>query len=74
MLGLGGGISRVRADVRAGINKVLQLPANRSVRTIVGFGHPTDDALQPKTKPGRARLPREEVVYNERWPEPPAKD
>ena len=71
MLGLGGGVSRVRADVRAGINKALKLPANRSVRTIVGIGHPTEDALQPKARPGQARLPREEVVYDECWPEPP---
>jgi nitroreductase len=71
MLGLGGGISRVRADVRPGINKALHLPSNRSVRTIVGIGHPTEDALQPKSRPGRARLPREEVIYDECWPEPP---
>jgi len=71
MLGLGGGISRVRADVRDGINKVLGLPANRSVRTIVAIGHPSESALAPKTKPGMARLPREEVVFNERWPESP---
>ena len=74
LLGLGGGISRVRADVRPGINKALRLPSNRSVRTIVGLGHPTEDALQPKSRPGQARLPREEVVYDECWPDPPAKD
>ena len=74
MLGLGGGISRVRRDVREGINKVLELPSNRSVRTIVAIGHPTEDALAPKTRPGMARLPREEVVYQECWPAPPPKD
>lgn len=74
LLGLGGGISRVRADVRPGINKALKLPANRSVRTIVGLGHPTEDALQPKSRPGQARLPREQVIYEECWPEPPRKD
>lgn len=71
LLGLGGGISRVRRDVRDGINKVLKLPPNRSVRTIVAIGHPTDEALAPKSKPGTARLPREEVIYEERWPERP---
>ncbi|MEA2027154.1 MAG: nitroreductase family protein [Chloroflexota bacterium] len=71
MLGLGGGISRVRPDVRGGINEALRLPANRSVRTIVAIGHPTDDALEPKSRPGAARLPREQVIYNECWPEPP---
>jgi nitroreductase len=74
MLGLGGGISRVRADVRDGINKALRLPSNRSVRTIVALGHPTEDALQPQSPPGKARLPREEVIYEECWPDPPLKD
>lgn len=71
MLGLGGGISRVRPDVRGGINEALDLPANRSVRTIVAIGHPSDDALAPKSKPGAARLPREQVIYQECWPVPP---
>ena len=71
LLGLGGGISRVRPDVRGGINEALDLPANRSVRTIVAIGHPSDDALAPKAKPGAARLPREQVIYQECWPVPP---
>lgn len=71
LLGMGGGISRVRRDVREGINEVLNLPANRSVRTIVAIGHPTADALEPKSKPGKARLPREQVIYEEQWPDPP---
>lgn len=74
LLGLGGGISRVRPDVRDGINQLLNLPSNRSVRTIVAIGHPSDDALEPKSRPGKARLPREQVVYTECWPDPPAKD
>jgi nitroreductase len=74
MLGLGGGISRVRSDVREGINEALRLPSNRSVRTIVALGHPTEDALAPKSAPGKARLPREEVVYEEGWPDPPLRD
>ena len=72
MLGLGGGISHVRGDVRQGINEMLGLPANRSVRTIVAIGHPTDDALAPKSRPGAARLPREQVVFDECWPTPKA--
>ncbi len=74
MLGLGGGISRVRRDVRDGINEALRLPANRSVRTIVAFGYPTEDALSPKSKPGQARLPREDVVFEEAWPDPPLQE
>jgi nitroreductase len=71
LLGLGAGISRVRPDVRGGINEALDLPANRSVRTIVAIGHPSDDALAPKAKSGAARLPREQVIYQECWPVPP---
>jgi nitroreductase len=74
LLGLGGGISRVRRFVRAGINEALNLPSNRWVRTMVAIGHPTEDALQPKTRPGQARLPREAVIYDGRWPDPPLKD
>jgi nitroreductase len=68
LLGLGGGISRLRPDVRQPIGDLLGLPIGRSVRTIVGLGHPTADALLPKSKPGTARLPREQVVLDGRWP------
>lgn len=74
LLGLGGGISRVRPDVRAGIDEVLRLPSNRSVRTIVALGHPTGEALAPKSAPGQARFPREEVIFEESWPDPPLQD
>ncbi len=72
LLGLGGGISFVRRDVRDRINEALGLPAKRSVPTIVALGHPTEDALQSKSRPGQARLPREEVIFEERWPDEPA--
>lgn len=69
LLGLGGGISRVRPDVRGPINEFLNLPANRSVRTIVAIGHPTSDALLPKSEPGTARLERDRVICEDRWPD-----
>jgi nitroreductase len=68
MLDLAGGIAWVRPDVREAIGGVLGLPADRYVRTIVALGHPTDAALAPKSAPGEARLPRDETVYEERWP------
>jgi len=71
LLGLGGGISRVRRDVREGIDAALGLPANHSVRTFVALGHPTKEARLPKSQPGQARLPRSEVVFEEHWPEEP---
>jgi nitroreductase len=69
LLGLGGGISRLRPDVREPIGVLLKLPPDRSVRTIVGFGHPTNEALLPKSRPGTARLAREEVIFEEHWPQ-----
>jgi hypothetical protein len=38
------------------------------IRTIVAIGHPSDAARQPRAAPGKARLPREETVFYERWP------
>ena len=68
MLDLGAGIAWVRSDVREPIGEVLGLPAERYVRTIVALGHPSDAALAPKAAPGDARLPRDESIFEERWP------
>ena len=38
------------------------------VRTVMALGHPTAAALQPKSAPGLARLPREASVFAERLP------
>jgi nitroreductase len=69
LLDLGAGIAWVRSDVREAIGARLGLPADRYVRTMVALGHPTEAARAPKTPPGQARLPREETVFAERWPE-----
>lgn len=68
LLGLGGGISRLRPDVREPIGELLGLPPRHSVRTVVAIGHPSTAALEPKSEPGSARLPRERVIFEERWP------
>jgi nitroreductase len=68
MLGLGAGISWIRRDVAPPVAGRLGLPEDRFVRTIVQVGHPTEAARAPKSKPGEARLPREEIVFEERWP------
>jgi nitroreductase len=68
MLGLGGGISWIRSDVRPAAARILGLPEDRMVRTIVQLGHPTAAALAPKSTPGTARLPFDEVVVRGPWP------
>jgi nitroreductase len=69
LLRLGAGIAWVRGAVLPAVREAIGLPADRAVRTIVALGHPTDAAKQPKSAPGEARLPREQVVFEERWPE-----
>ncbi len=68
MLGLGSGISWVRKANSPAFSELLGLPAGRFVRTIMTVGHPTDGAMALKSKPGEARLPRDRVVFEERWP------
>ena len=69
LLGIGAGIVWISGDGRATANRLLGLPKDRFVRTVVALGHPTDEARQPKSEPGEARLPREETVFDERWPD-----
>jgi nitroreductase len=68
ILGLGAGISWIRPEHRPEIASLLGLPGDRMVRTIVQLGMPTLAARAPKSAPGQARLPREDVVFRERWP------
>ncbi len=62
MLGLGAGITWVRADVRREIGRLLDISEGRFVRTIMAIGHPTTEEQAPKAPPGQARLPLDELV------------
>lgn len=68
LVGLSAGIAWITTGVRPLVAELLALPADRFVRTIVVVGHPTEAALAPKSPPGKGRLPRDEVVFQERWP------
>jgi len=67
LVGLRAGITWIRRDVAPTVAAALALPEGWLVRTIVAVGNPTEAALAPKSEPGKARLPRAEVVMNERW-------
>ena len=54
MLGLGAGIQWIRDDVLEAVQKLLGLPPDRRVRTIIALGYPSEAARQPKTAPGEA--------------------
>ena len=69
MLGLGAGIAWILAPARATVSDLLHLPGEWRVRTVISLGHPSETGLRPKSPKGRARLPRDEVVFPERWPD-----
>lgn len=68
MLGIGAGIAWIFAALRPAIAQLLGLPAGRFVRTIIAVGHPSDEGRARRSAPGTARLPREQVVFEDRWP------
>jgi nitroreductase len=67
-LGLGAGIAWIMPGIRPLVGKLFALPDGWFVRTLVVVGHPTKEARAPKSAPGKARLPREDVVFEARWP------
>jgi nitroreductase len=67
MLGLGAAIAWIVADGRPTVARLLELPEDRFVRTIVAIGHPTETARRPRSTSGRARLSRSKTVFEERW-------
>lgn len=68
LMGLGAGIAWVRSEARPAVAGLLGMPEGRFVRTVIAIGHPTDASRRPKSAPGEARLPREDTVFEERWP------
>jgi nitroreductase len=69
LCGLAAGIAWLPKEARGTAAELLGLPTDRFVRTVVAIGHPTTSAARPKSAPGEARLPREETVFEERWPD-----
>ncbi|HEX7197206.1 MAG TPA: nitroreductase family protein [Candidatus Limnocylindria bacterium] len=67
LLGLGAAIVWIAPDARPAVHQALEVPDDRFVRTIVAIGHPTAEARQPKAARGKARLPRTETVFRERF-------
>lgn len=67
-LRLGAAIAWIRPDVHERVRQLIALPDNRMVRTFIALGHPSHTARQPRSLPGRARLPRGELIFDETWP------
>jgi nitroreductase len=62
MLGIGAGIAWVRGDVRQQVGGLLGVPDGRFVRTVMALGHPSAEGKAPKSPPGQARLPLDELI------------
>ena len=70
-LGLGAAIAWAVPTLRPLVGSLLGVPDGWFVRTLVVVGHPTPEALAPKSAPGMGRLPRDEVVFEGAWPAAP---
>ena len=68
LLDLRAGIAWIVPKVRTLVAEALSLPSGWFVRTLVVIGHPTEEGLKPNRPPGQARLRREQVVFEDRWP------
>jgi nitroreductase len=67
MLGIGGGIAWIFAALRPHVAQLLAVPAGHFVRTIMAVGHPSAAGRARRAALGTARLPREQVVFEDHW-------
>ena len=66
-LGLASAIGWVMAAGAPAVAALLAVPEGGRVRTLVSLGYPTAAAARPKSAPGTARKPLDEVVRFERF-------
>jgi nitroreductase len=66
-LGLSSALGWAMGEGRAAVADLLGVPAGMRVRTIISLGLPTDAGARPKSAPGTARKPLDEVVRWERF-------
>jgi nitroreductase len=65
--GLSCGLGRAREDAQGPIAKLLGVPDDLIVRSMVSIGYPTEAGAKPKSAPGEARRPLDELVRRERF-------
>jgi len=61
--GVGSSIGWFKGGGRDQVKQLLDIPAERLVRTVISFGYPTEAAARR----GRRRKPLNEIVYQERY-------
>ena len=66
-LGLASAIGWIMPPGSPAVAALLNAPQGSRVRTLVSLGYPTETAARPKSEPGTARKPLNEVVRFERF-------
>jgi nitroreductase len=66
-LGLASAIGWVRAEAAPRVKELLGVTGERTVRTLVSLGYPTETGARPKSAPGAARRPLREIVRYEKF-------
>jgi nitroreductase len=66
-LGLASAIGWIMPKGQPAVAALLGVPEGRRVRTLVSLGYPGDIGARPKSAPGTARRPLEEIVRYERF-------
>jgi nitroreductase len=66
-LGLASAIGWVMGSAQARVAALLGVPDGYRVRTLISLGLPTEESARPKSAPGTARKPINEIVRHERF-------
>ncbi len=66
-LGLASGMGWVPQEARADACRLLGVPEERLLRTVIAIGHAAPAAAPKRSRPGTARRPLDELVHRERW-------
>jgi nitroreductase len=72
-LGLASAIGWVMPGAAAQVRTLLGIPGERTVRTLVSIGYPTEIGARLKAAPGTARRPLDQLVRYGRYDGPPSR-
>lgn len=65
--GLSSGLARARDEAQPVIGRLLGVPHDMVLRTMVSIGYPTEAGAKPKSEAGAARRPLESFIERERF-------
>jgi nitroreductase len=65
--GLGSAIGWFKDSASDEVKRLLDVPAERLLRTIVSIGFPDAEGYRQRTRPPQPRKPLDDIVHHERW-------